>query len=56
MSGNIDDAEYQTARRKGIQVFRKPFSISEIDKWANDIEQTISPTQRLPDLFLKKNK
>ena len=52
MSGYLSDSDIQRAQEKGIKVFRKPFSIREIDKWVSEVEKVISPARRLTDWYL----
>jgi DNA-binding NtrC family response regulator len=56
MSGNLNESDYQFAKEKGIKVFKKPFSISEIDKWVKEIEKARKATRRLSDWFSPSEK
>ena len=53
MSGNFSDYDIQRAKEKGITVFRKPFRISDLDRWVNETEKAIDPSRRLIDWHLK---
>lgn len=54
MSGNLTENDYQRATAHGIQVFRKPFRISDVEKWVNSVEQEIPLSRKLADWFMGK--
>lgn len=53
MSGNISNSDIQKAAIKGIKVFPKPFTISDIDKWVNEVEKKIDLSYSLINWHFK---
>lgn len=41
MSGSWSDDETERANRLNCKIFRKPFSLMELDKWLDEIEKNI---------------
>ena len=54
MSGSFTDEEFYEAKSLGIKIFKKPFSVTEIINWLNEIEKDIVPTRKLANWFLKQ--
>ncbi len=51
MSGAWSDEDFQYAQRLGCQLFRKPFTIDEINNWLDKCEEKIHPNRILSDWF-----
>ena len=54
MSGTFTKEHYTKASSLGITIFRKPFRLSEIQHWLDQIEKDIAPKRKLSDWFLKR--
>jgi len=54
MSGVIKMEEIEKANKLGIQIFNKPFKISEIKQWAEKATQKIPKNRKLSDWFIGK--
>ena len=54
MSGAFTDESVSKAKSLGIKIFIKPFKITEIINWLNQIERDIDPERKLSDWFLKR--
>lgn len=54
MSGNFTQEHQTKASSLGITIFKKPFRLSEIKHWLDQIEKDIEPQRRLSDWFLKR--
>jgi YesN/AraC family two-component response regulator len=52
MSGTWTDYESEYALRLGCQVFHKPFSLDELNKWLDDCEKKIDTNRDLSNWFL----
>ena len=60
MSGDFTDEDISKSKTLGIKIFRKPFQLSEIINWLNQIERdidkslsTTSKTQQVGDDYDK---
>ena len=54
MSGAFTDESVSKAKSLGIKIFKKPFKITEIINWLEQIERDIDPKRKLSDWFLKR--
>jgi hypothetical protein len=54
MSGAFTKEHYDKANSLGITIFKKPFKLSEINHWLDQIEKDIAPKRKLADWFLKR--
>jgi len=54
MSGTFTDEEFSKAKSLGIKIFKKPFALTEIINWLNQIEKDIVPKRKLSNWFLKR--
>jgi DNA-binding NtrC family response regulator len=52
MTGDLTEPDRYRAERLGIRVFEKPFDLEDIEQWASEAEQKVSPTRKLADWFL----
>jgi len=50
MSGGWEDPELKQAKNLNCQIFRKPLTIDEINKWLDECERSIDPNRKLSDL------
>lgn len=55
MSGDLDQEDIERASGLKIKLFRKPFTIKEIEEWLREIEKTINPARKLSSWFLGKS-
>ena len=53
MSGAFTDESVSKAKALGIKIFNKPFKITEIINWLDQIERDIEPDRKLSDWFFK---
>jgi CheY-like chemotaxis protein len=54
MSGSFIKEHFDRADALGITIFSKPFRLSEIEHWLDQIEKDIVPKRKLTDWFLNK--
>ncbi len=54
MSGAFTDESVSKAKSLGIKIFKKPFKITEIINWLDQVERDIDPERNLSDWFLKE--
>ena len=54
MSGAFAKEHFAKANSLGITIFKKPFRLSEIKHWLDQIEKDIAPKRKLSDWFLKR--
>jgi hypothetical protein len=54
MSGAFTKEHYDKANSLGITIFKKPFKLSKINHWLDQIEKDIAPKRKLADWFLKR--
>jgi CheY-like chemotaxis protein len=52
ISGDLQDTDKKRAGRLGIVVFKKPFRLADIEKWASAAEAGIPASRRLSDWHL----
>ena len=55
MSGDYTSDEARRAKELGLKFFRKPFDISEVFEWLDEIEPKISPDRKLTECCKLKN-
>ena len=53
MSGDFTDEDISKSKLLGIKTFTKPFHLSEIINWINQIERDIDPKRKLSNWFIK---
>jgi DNA-binding NtrC family response regulator len=53
MSGAFTDESVFKAKSLGVKIFKKPFKITEIINWLDQIAKDIDPERKLSDWFLK---
>ena len=53
MSGDFTDEDISKSKLLGIKIFKKPFQLSEIINWLNQIERDIDPKRKLSNWFIK---
>jgi DNA-binding NtrC family response regulator len=53
MSGAFTDEIISKAKELGLKIFKKPFNITDIIDWLDEIERDIDPKRELSDWFLK---
>ena len=51
MSGNLTDEVVRRAKKMGCKVFPKPFNLSDIIEWLEEVEASISPNRQLENWF-----
>ena len=49
MSGDLTDEDIERAKSQGIALFKKPFQLSEIEEWLEEVERNI-PTNMVAHL------
>ena len=54
MSGDFTEKDVSRAKSIGLKLLRKPFGITEILEWIEDIEKAIDRDRKLTDWYLKK--
>ncbi len=54
MSGAFTDQHIAKANELGIEIFKKPFQLEEINNWLDRVEKGIDPQRKLSDWFLNK--
>ena len=54
MSGTFTHEGLSKAKSLGVKIFKKPFALTEIINWLNQIEKDIVPKRKLSDWFLKR--
>ena len=54
MSGDIGRDDYERAKKLGIQIFKKPFTIREVEAWAQKAKQSIPNDRKLSNWFIKE--
>jgi CheY-like chemotaxis protein len=54
MSGAFTKEHFDKANSLGITIFKKPFLLSEIRNWLDQIEKDIGPKRALSDWFLNR--
>jgi len=54
MSGAFSKEHFAKANSLGIKIFKKPFQLSEIKSWLDQVEKNIAPKRKLADWFLKR--
>ena len=54
MSGAFSDESVSKANSLGIKTFEKPFKISEMISWLDQIEKDVEPKRKLSDWFLNR--
>jgi DNA-binding NtrC family response regulator len=52
MSGTFTKEHFDKAKSLGIKIFKKPFRLSEMKNWLDQIEKDISPKRKLSNWFL----
>jgi hypothetical protein len=52
MSGAFTDETISKAKELGLKIFKKPFEITEIINWLDEIERDFDPQRELSDWFL----
>jgi len=53
MSGYFIDEYVSKANLLGLKIFKKPFHLSELTSWLEQVESEIDPNRKLLDWFLK---
>ncbi|MDY7031147.1 MAG: response regulator [Thermodesulfobacteriota bacterium] len=53
MSGSFSEEDLSKAKSLGIKIFKKPFNLTEIHNWIDEIEKDITPKRKLSDWFIK---
>lgn len=56
MSGSFTDDDIEKAKSLGIPIFEKPFPISKIMEWVDNIEKDLNPDKKLTNSFLEQSK
>lgn len=56
MSGDFTQEHISRAKVMGIKTFNKPFTLSEINDWLDNVEKKIDPNRKLADWYLKDMK
>ena len=54
MSGAFTDESVSKSKSLGIKIFKKPFKITEIINWLDQIAKDIDPERKLSGWFLKR--
>jgi hypothetical protein len=54
MSGAFTKKHFAKTNSLGITIFKKPFRLSEINHWLDQIEKNIAPKRKLADWFLER--
>ena len=52
MSGAFTEETISKAKKLGLKIFKKPFKLTEIIDWLDEIERDIDPERELSDWFL----
>lgn len=50
MSASFTEGELEEVKKLECRVFKKPFSLAEIEKWVDENKKNIDPDRRLRDL------
>jgi len=50
-AGSWHEPDRDAARQIGCQTFTKPFPISELENWLDEVEKNIDPARELSDYF-----
>ena len=56
MSGNWPNEDLAMAKKLGCKVFNKPFDLSEIDAWLDDVEKNIDLDRELSNTIFENSK
>jgi len=56
MSGNWPNKDLAMAKKLGCKVFNKPFNISEIEEWLDDVEKNIDLDRELSNAIFESQK
>ena len=51
MSGYFTDEDVSKANLLGLKIFKKPFDLSELINWLDQVEKDIDPKRKLSDFF-----
>ena len=51
MSGYFTDEDVSKANLLGLKIFKKPFDLSEIITWLDQVEKDIDPKRKLSEFF-----
>lgn len=54
MSGDFSEEYISKAESLGIKIFKKPFKMTEITDWLDQVEQEIAAERKLTDWFFKE--
>ena len=55
MSGNLTAEVIRQAEKMGCKVFSKPFNLSDIMEWLEEVEASISPNRQIENWFKIKS-
>lgn len=55
MSGNWPAEDVVTAKKLGCKVFNKPFSMSEMEEWLDEVEKNIDLKRELSDAIFENS-
>lgn len=55
MSGNWPKEDMTIAKKLGCKVFNKPFTISEMDEWLDDVEKNIDLDRELSNAIFENS-
>ena len=56
MSGNWSNKDIASAKELGCKVFNKPFDMSEMDTWLDDVEKNIDLDRDLSNAIFESSK
>jgi len=56
MSGNWSTGDVVSARKLGCKVFNKPFNMSEMDEWLDEVEKNINLDRELSNAIFENSK
>jgi len=54
MSGAFTDEHISKVELLGIKMFKKPFKLTDVINWLDQVEKDVDPNRKLSDWFLKK--